>query len=60
VTRLATLDDVGPNCTPGARAGAGKPEAILPLGTDEDRLRVLVLFDGLPNGSPCEYSVSMR
>ena len=33
---------------------------ILPLGMDEGRLWVLMLLDGLPNGSPCEYTVPIR
>jgi len=60
LTRLATLDDVGQNCKPSPRREAGNPEAILPLGVDEGRLRVLVLFDGLPNGAPCEYSIPLK
>src|SRR4051795_2053668 len=56
-TRLATLDDPQGICTPGPRAISGKPEAVLPLGLDEDCLRVLILSDSLPNGAPCEYRV---
>jgi Protein of unknown function (DUF3616) len=56
-TRLATLDDPQGICTPGPRAISGKPEAVLPLGLDEDWLRVLILSDSLPNGAPCEYRV---
>jgi len=60
LTRLATLDEVGQDCKPSPRTQAGNPEAILPLSVDEDRLRVLILFDGLPNGAPCEYTVPIR
>ena len=60
LTRLATLDDPGGTCTPRPRAVSGKPEAVLPLGFDENRLNVLILFDSLPNGAPCEYSVPLR
>src|SRR3954452_15928885 len=56
-TRLATLDDPQGICTPGPRAISGKPEAVLPLGLDEDCFRVLILSDSLPNGAPCEYRV---
>lgn len=56
-TRLATLDDPQGICTPRPRAISGKPEAVLPLGLDEDWLRVLILSDSLPNGAPCEYRV---
>ena len=57
LTRLATLDDPQGICTPRPRAISGKPEAVLPLGLDEDWLRVLILSDRLPNGAPCEYRV---
>ena len=60
LTRLATLDDIGQDCKPSPRTQAGNPEAVLPLGMDEDRLQVLILFDGLPNGAPCEYIVPLR
>ncbi len=52
LTRLAALDEVGQDCRPSPRTQAGNPEAILPLNMEEDRLRVLILFDGLPNGAP--------
>jgi len=47
--RLAALRDIG---TGKDRA---KAEAILPLVEEGGRLRVLVLFDGLPNGGPRTY-----
>jgi len=60
LTHLATLDDPLGVCTPRPRAVSGKPEAVLPLGRDGDRLNVLILSDSLPNGAPCEYSVPLR
>ena len=57
LTRLATLDEVGQDCRPSPRTQAGNPETILPLSMDEDRLAGLILFDGLPNGGPCEYTI---
>ena len=58
--RLTALDDPAGTCTPCPRAVSGKPEAVLPLSRDGDRLRILILFDSLPNGAPCEYSVPLQ
>jgi hypothetical protein len=38
------------------QAGA---EAILPIGMDDHELRLLVFFDGLPNGGPHEYRIPL-
>lgn len=54
LTPLGAFDEV-------AEAGRrGKAEALLPLGVEGDRLALLVLFDGLPNGAPRAYSVPLR
>jgi hypothetical protein len=46
---LAALRDVG------VGQDRGKAEAILPLGEEGGKLRILVLFDGLANGGPRTY-----
>jgi hypothetical protein len=47
--RLVTVDDM-----------PGKPEAILFLDQDQDKVRVVVMADGSPSGSPREYSLSLK
>ena len=37
-----------------------KPEALLPLDSDADRVRVLVMFDGPNNGEPQQFEVKLR
>ena len=37
-----------------------KPEAILPLDCDADRLRALILFDGEPEGAPMAVDLPLR
>jgi hypothetical protein len=38
----------------------GKAEGIVVLHSAADALRVIVLFDSLPNGGPREYRVPLR
>jgi hypothetical protein len=53
-SQLATLEDV---MIGGERA---KAEAVTVIEAKPDKLRLLVLFDGAPNGMPREYDVSPR
>jgi hypothetical protein len=48
-TRLAIVDDM-----------PGKPEALLFLDQDQDKVRVVVMSDGPPNGSPREYLLPLK
>jgi hypothetical protein len=51
---LATLGSVEEDST------RGKAEGIVVLHAAADKLRVIVLFDSLPNGAPREYRVPLR
>jgi hypothetical protein len=51
---LATFEDVMED---GKRA---KAEAVLFLAQDADTLRIILMFDGAPNGGPREYQVSLK
>ena len=51
---LARLADVRAG-NDGRRPSRAKAEAVTVLASDDDSLRVLVLFDGIQNGGPQEY-----
>lgn len=53
-TPLAILEDVV------ADGKKGKAEALYPLSLVSGKLRVLVLFDGLPNGAAREYELTIN
>jgi hypothetical protein len=54
VTPLGSLEDV-PN-----GADRAKAEAVTVVGSEGNQVRLLVLFDGQPNGGPLEYTLSLR
>jgi len=53
-TPLGILEDV-PNGTDRAKA-----EAVTVVSSEGDRVKLLVLFDGLPNGGPLEYTLPLH